>query len=141
MTKEELAALLDGREYGKEITTAEAVQANADGLAVVYGASDDLMEFRGAICKEVDCWNGGTTYLTETGILEMPECGGELSYCPYLKEKRKTCLTIQAVWCAPDGPSWTYKTDIPHAEFTICEGGEPYCRGIVFTLRDLEETA
>ena len=34
MNAHEFAALLDGREYGSEITKAEAQQAKADGLVV-----------------------------------------------------------------------------------------------------------
>ena len=46
MTKEELAAMLNGREYGKEITKAEEEKAKANGLVVIYGYSDDNVELR-----------------------------------------------------------------------------------------------
>lgn len=48
MTKEQMAALLNGREYGDEITRAEHQIARASGLVVVFGYSDDNMEVRGA---------------------------------------------------------------------------------------------
>lgn len=49
MTKESLAAILNGRTYGDEITKEEEAQAKAAELVVIYGASDDLVEFGGAI--------------------------------------------------------------------------------------------
>ena len=50
MNKEELAKLLDGRKYGSELSHEEGLAAEAAGLVVVFGASHDLMEFRGARC-------------------------------------------------------------------------------------------
>ena len=43
----EFANRLNGREYGQELTPAEAQRAKEAGIVVVFGASDDLMEFRG----------------------------------------------------------------------------------------------
>ena len=42
MTKEELAATLNGREYNHEITKEEEAEARENGLVVIFGASDDL---------------------------------------------------------------------------------------------------
>lgn len=46
MNAKELAGLLNGREYGTELSHAEEVLASNDGLVVVYGRSDDNMELR-----------------------------------------------------------------------------------------------
>ena len=53
MTAKELAEMLTGREYGMEITRGEAQRAADAGLVVVYGYSDDNVEFAGAIDGEV----------------------------------------------------------------------------------------
>ena len=58
MTKEELAKMIDGSEY--PFTLWPEHEAAKHGLIVVYGASDDLMEFEGAIRDEFDCFEGGT---------------------------------------------------------------------------------
>lgn len=70
MKKEELAAMLNGREYRNEITREEAAEAKAAGLVVVYGASDDLMEFEGAIRDELGCYDGGTAFVDKKGLLD-----------------------------------------------------------------------
>lgn len=47
MTAKELAEMLSGRKYGMEITSEEARAAKDAGLVVVYGYSDDNVEFAG----------------------------------------------------------------------------------------------
>ena len=140
MTKEQLAALLHNRQYREEITKEERQAAKAAGLVVVFGRSDDLMEFAGAITDQV----GTDAYITQDGQLYEPGCEDE--DCPHEQKIRAACKTISAVWYdeekvfhKPSGEpySWTYKTDIPHTTFDIMEDGDPYCRGIVFSINDL----
>lgn len=135
MNKEQLAAQLDGREYGNEITDDEEAQAKAAGLVVVFGYSDDNMELRGSIYDELGCYNGGTAYLDKHGLIQSDCDQGE--DCPYFKRAQAGAATINAEW-GKDGYSWTYKTDIPHATFEIVEDGEKFCRGIVFSLADVK---
>ena len=33
---------------------------------------------------------------------------------------------------------YVFETEIPHETFMIYEGGEPYCRGVVFNISDLK---
>lgn len=142
MNAKELAAKLSGREYNCEITDAEAKQAKDAGLVVVFGASDDLIEFRGAIRDEGDCYNGGTGLIDTKGVLPSWDEASESEEAAqeYFERKAKA-RTITALWAKEPGYYWTYKTDIPHETFEIVEDGEPYCRGIVFALADLESGA
>lgn len=134
MTPEEAAEALNGRQYLKEVPDGFEKQLKAAGLVAVFGASDDLMEFCGAIKEEIGAWNGTTAYLDDGGLLEN-KCGQD--DCPYFEASRETARTIEALW-APEGEdlSWAYKTDIPHVTFLIKEDDEFYCRGIVFRLAD-----
>lgn len=91
MTAKEMAELLNGREYGNEITSDEEKLAKESGLVVVFGYSDDNCEFRGAIDDEVGCYCGGEIHLTKDGIIELPGCG--LAYadaCEYYKAAVKS---------------------------------------------------
>lgn len=136
MTKEQLAVLLNGREIGQEIDASEAAEAKRAGLVVVFGDSDDLCEFRGAIYDEAGCYDGGDIFITRTGkLLDEHEEPCRCRFCSY-QDVKKGCLKIEAQWCM-DGYSWTYATDIPHATFDIKEDGVNYCRGIVFELAAL----
>lgn len=134
MNTKELAAMLSGREYRKEISHNEAAAASVSGLVVVFGASDDLMEFRGAISDEIGAYEGATAYLDATGLLTN-DC--ENDECPHFGKLKERAQTIDALWCEEDGYSWTFSTKIPHETFEILEDGEPYCRGIVFALADI----
>lgn len=134
MTAKELAQKLNGTEYCNEIQTKLEQEAKENNLVVVFGYSDDNMEFRGAIHDEVDCDNGGTAFITDGGELLQNKCDND--ECPYFKLEEQTSLKIEAIW-DKDGYSWIYKTDIPHETFDVLDDGEKYCKGIVFSLNDV----
>jgi hypothetical protein len=139
MTKEELAAKLNGIEYPAHRTiTADLIQSAKDAvLVILYGASDDLMEFDGAVREEIGCYSGGTAFVDADGVLPDRDClDGDDEITEYV-QRQKSAKPIEALWCKEDGYSWTYKTGIPHATFEVMEDGEHYCRGIVFSLADL----
>lgn len=136
MTREEAAVALDGNQYGKEGNKELFAAMKAAGLVAVFGASDDLMELRGAIDDEVGCWNGGTAHFNRGGIITN-DC--ENDDCPHFKRALETAPGIvKAVWDR-NGFSWQYDTDLPHAKFVIKEDDENYCEGIVFALRDIPD--
>lgn len=136
LSKELLAGLLTGREYGKEMAKEEGQQAKAAGLIVIFGASDDLMEFRGFVDDE----RGAPTIalLDAKGLLPFRE---DIQHDDEaLKDyfaRAPQVRAVDALWGKEDGYSWTYRTDVPHAIFEIVEDGEPYCRGIVIDVADL----
>lgn len=135
MTPKEAALALDGSEYGEEGSPELFGQMKAAGLVAVFGASDDLMEFRGAIYDEVGCYGGGEAFLTSQGLLES-ECDCE--ECPYFKQIRSKATKITAIWAPPDtDASWTYEASIPYETFKVLEDGEIYCHGFVFKLSDV----
>lgn len=140
MNAQELAAKLDGREYRHEITKAEAEEAAAAGLVVLFGASDDLAEFRGAIYDEPGTYEGAEILIHNGKIFEDEDCSCGAHDREMARVEREA-RTIKAIWCPPGGASWTYKTDIPHATFKIVEDGEVYCVGIVFALADAANRA
>ena len=138
MTPAQLAATLSGREYLHEITASEEAAAKAAGLVVVFGASDDLMEFRGAISDEQGAYEGHTARLSTSGLLkrwEEVDKDDEDEMEAYFKAKLGGFREIEAQWDS-EGYSWTFRTDIPHATFEIVDDGDRYCRGIVFSLSD-----
>lgn len=129
----ELAKRLDGREYREETTKEDEMAARQNGLVIVFGASDDLMEFRGAVDDEIGVYDGGTAYFTTSGLLKN-ECDED--DCPYFARLQKAAVTVEAKW-DEGGYAWTYETTIPHATFDILEDGEKFCRGIVFALSNV----
>jgi hypothetical protein len=122
MTKEEAAAKLNGNEYRSEGSSELWATMKSAGLVAVFGASDDLMEFNGAIYDEIGAYDGGVAYVNAKGRASEEEIYGGSA-------------KITAIWGG--SPVWRIETSIPHAAFTITEDGEPFCRGIVFALADV----
>lgn len=139
---QELADQLDCSEYGFNLSALQQQFAKERGLVVVYGASDDLMEFRGAFRDEGYVIDGGTVLVDAEGLLPANsddlDTDEEIARYHYRKGLAKS---IEALWCDEvngGGFDWSYRTDIPHATFEVMDGDEPYCRGIVFALADLK---
>lgn len=132
MTPEEAAEKLDGNQYRDEGSRELFAEMRKHGLVAVYGASDDLMEFAGAIDDEVGAWEGTTAYISHRGLVKN-ECD-EGDSCPNWKQTGKP---IKAIWAPESGGSWAYETEIPHATFKIMEDDDLYCTGIVFRLIDI----
>jgi len=129
MDMHELAALLNGRGYGSEITQAEADAAKTAGLVVAYGVSDDIAVLRGAVNDEFDAYYGATATVFSTGRAwgqELPFDGGaQVVFSP-----------------EPEGNlSWRVIPKVPFAPFTINLDGEPFCEGAVFRLADCRPVA
>ncbi|WP_219726009.1 KTSC domain-containing protein [Janthinobacterium sp. ROICE36] len=137
LSKELLAGLLTGREYGKEMLKEEEMQAKTAGLIVIFSANDDLMELRGAIIAEFNCYDGGTAHIDAKGLLPDRENVVDDDELKDLFARQPAAHSIEALWSAEEGYSWTYRTDVPHATFEIVEDGEAYCRGIVIDVADL----
>jgi len=144
MNAKELAAKLNGRLIGLETARVEYKEAKAAGLVVVFGASDDLMEFRGAIDDECGAWDGGEVLVDNLGLLparKQIDSDDDEALKDYFA-RQPNARKIEALWCKEGEYSWTFKTDIPHATFEIGDsyGQEttPYCRGIVFSLDELK---
>lgn len=135
MNIKDFAALLNGREYREEISEMEEKLAKDNGFVVVFGASDDCMEFRGAIYNEIGCYEGREVYLTPDKELLVSSCE-DCDKCRYFKKALENCVSIKALWCNSDW-CWTYETQIPHETFEIYEDGDPYCKGIVFDLKQV----
>lgn len=133
-TTQQFAELLDGVEYPVRISKEMLASAKDAGIVIVYGASDDLMEFDGAIRDEIGCYEGGTAYLTSKGLLTN-DCDND--NCSYFAREKKSAAEIKAIWCPPTGESWAYETAIPHETFSVIEDGDVYCTGIVFRLADV----
>ena len=135
MTAKELAEMLDGREYGDEITYEEEQLAKENGLVAVFGYSDDNAELRGAINDEVGCYDGGEFYVTKAGLLYEPDCGDDR--CSYYRAAMSAAKKVKVIWHDEGYPCWTYDTEIPHEVFRTYEDGEYFCEGIVFSINDL----
>lgn len=114
---DEIADELDGMTYPPYISDDILKKAKENNIQIVYGCSDDLIEFDGAFFDELGAW--------------IPNDGDSRRY---VSSKGRV---IDAVWCEDGKVSWTYRTDIRHRTFRIFEEEDEgddtvYCIGIIF---------
>jgi hypothetical protein len=135
MNIQEVADKLHGVEYGSEgsiLTLEYCKELRREGIVVVRGYSDDLVEFDGAVSDEL---GGSELYFNSKGLVRN-ECDDDR--CPYFEKLVKSAsYYINPKWCETTEYCWTYDTNIPHVTFDVMENGDKYCRGIVFKLSDL----
>lgn len=135
MNIKEWAELLDGREYGEELTSDEASNARNEGVAIITGQGDDTLAINGAIHDFADVYNGGDVFINQQGVIQN-QCGN--NDCHHYKKEKEQATKITAIWeCL--GYSWVYDTDVPYETFTIYEDDETYCNGIVFELSSVSK--
>lgn len=142
MTRQELAGKLNGRQYGSETEPEEEKSAREEGLLIIFGYSDDLMELRGAINDEVGAWKGATIAIKDGVMLPPIEDDDEeiLSKHHVLNEvrRKRDHATLVTAKFSDGEYTWSYETSAPHSTFDILEEEEKYCRGIVIDLKELE---
>lgn len=136
MTKEDLASKLNGREYLNEITDSEIDLAKQNGLVVVFGYSDDNVEFRGAISDEVGCYGEKEIQFSKHGIIDWPDDEKKT------KEEateyfNKLIGGNQWILASFGRKGWMFRCGFPHAKFNVFENGEHYGQGMVFNLDEV----
>ncbi len=139
MNATELAAKINGREYRDELDDELKQLAKDNGLVVVYGASDDLVEFDGAAYEEYSAYNGATIPVGKDGE-PIFGCDEPCNHCQAVEDAEKALTKIEAKWDA-EGYSWFIDINLDadkYGAFEILEDGEKYCRGIVFAIGDIK---
>ena len=120
------AKLIDGREYLHELFEQESGLAASDGIVIVFAYSDDNLEFRGAIVDEVSCYDGCSVFVNQDGL------SGD---CPH-------SVKIEAIDSNDphnNTDHWIITSAVNHETFLIMEDGDVFCRGIVFSMKDIKE--
>lgn len=115
-----IANKLDGVEYRMEDQLIEELfpgdELQAAGIVIVFGASDDLVEIRGAVNNEIDAWKGGKKTVRHFN-------GHFVINAEWLSSKHSLY------------PCWRMTPlDREFAQFEIFERGQTYCIGSVFYL-------
>lgn len=137
LTAAALAAQLQGREHRWTPEAEEEDLWAKAGLCVIQGLSDDIVGLRGFVSIDTGAYGGITFLVSRHGLAEDWEDVEEWGAKEYIDRKRAS-VEIEALWCADEvGPAWTFKTQLPVAEFDVMEDGEVFCRGIVISIEDL----
>ena len=157
-TIEDLAKLLDGNEYRDELDNEYNIDVEdicrKNKWVIVFGASDDLIEFRGFIDDEDGAWDGALMKLVKPGDFYMEDedaetykKSNEYKFVPISESELKdiqnnryqnTCV-VEMLWDPKDSDaSWQVNIkDVPFAKFNIMEDGELYCEAAIVDLSKL----
>jgi hypothetical protein len=102
-----------------------------DHVVAVFGASDDLLEFRGAINDELGAWEGTECWITPNGTLIDTE-----NLAKSYESNGVALIHINAEWCPSDADmNWRIRTSAPHAIFELLnddDSSRVFCLGVVF---------
>jgi hypothetical protein len=123
ITLKEFAAMLHGRDCQPNLTPDERLLAEQKGFVVVYGDSDDRVEFEGAISAEE--YTNPLVKDRPAGVLALSEDGKLLDedsdlYSEYIRENRNV---INVFYCSKDRLNWVFESEIPHETFLTYDGG------------------
>lgn len=149
---EKLFGLLSNREYRNETTAEIEKFAKDNNFVIMFGASDDLLEFRGAYFEEFGASNKTKFYFNKNMSIFCYK--NKINIAKLLNENRNTfnwlhiennfeyelelLNEIEVFWCKNENfYTWSYKTNFPSVSFDILEDGKKYSQGIIFSLEDL----
>lgn len=135
ITKEQFAAMLNGRPLGQEMSTDEIKSAIASELVALLVSYDNIINIRGKIMVTERCFNNSII-----GFGDNDKIVNEYSIW-YLEPQIFAGLPIINITCTLKDSEltiWQFETKIPHAVFRIINGnGELQCGGIVMDYKDI----
>lgn len=146
MTAKELAALIDGREIGHELTYDEERQAAESGLAALYVPDLDYAMISGAINGKLDDLSAfDRVYVTRDGIFASWRCNEDTRpVCPLFQWAMKRAIRVDTEFNRIGDPYCEFTADIPHVKFHTYlidaydfRQKEVFCVGIAFNVADL----
>ncbi len=142
MKAEVIANRLNGRCYGDETTREIELEAKNQGIVIIFGASDDMVEFRGAINDEIGI---DDFLIDDQGILRhfdyMRDEFRHMREHEVAEYFRRKPFAREVMPICHEHEGWRFDTEIPHATFDIFDGDDLYCRGIVLRLKDTVKVA
>jgi hypothetical protein len=137
-TTNDFAMLLDGREYTEEITKEEELIAKSNNFVVCFGASDDLLEFRGAIHDEFGACDGTDVHIFNNKPIDLVELESDKKVLNKygIDLNLDLSIVVKAEWSPQTlNASWLITVKgVESDSFDIMEDGQIYCRGVVFAL-------
>ena len=154
-TIEDLAKLLDGNVYRDELYNEYGIDVydicEKNKWVIVYGASDDLIEFEGIISDEDGAWNGALWKLVRPAAFQVgvaddvtAKKAKEYMFVPIIEDELKvlknnnyndTCV-VEMLWC-PDGTDMSWQVNVkgaPFTKFNVMKGEEVYCEAAIVDL-------
>lgn len=137
MTKEEVAKVISlklGVESFDNILKDIKEVLKANNITIIYGASDDLVEFEGAIYDE--CSEGDTILFDSNGVHKNTcDCGEE---CPnYITPSHVKYVIGSFADVINTTHLWSFETDAPFTGILYKDSEGYECEALVIDLKDI----
>jgi hypothetical protein len=136
------AKRISGQEYPLNDRALDLDYAKANNLVICFGASDDLLELRGAIYEEIGAYEGTFVYVVNGKVITESDFEDKHFEAFEILNIPVPVTIVAAIWCESDKfpkdlkSSWLIKVEgFESAPFDVMEDGELYCRGAVFLLK------
>jgi len=146
-TSEELAKSLNNRDSSDPYTKYVVKTAKENGLVIVSAIGDDTITLCGGITDEFYLVKGGDIFIAKEVVAERNYIGSDgikrveksyTEYIPYVKQNEaKTRKKINVFWEEHRLFTWKFLTTIPNHTFDIKCNGKNFCKGMVFSLKDI----
>lgn len=142
---QQVAQQLDGQQYPNHVSRETEELAKTHGIVIVFGRSDDLVEFRGAIHDEDSAWEGGVTLIDLEGVVPINADGtfrsdepNSIQKCRPLIARLDRAIAVTVFWGQGEW-TWSYKLPdgIEYETFGVYDDDEHYCQGLVFKLPEV----
>ena len=128
MKAKKLAELLNGRQYNQEIHLHEEEEAELNGILVIFVDVDGILQVKGFINEEVDCYSGGDYYIDK-----QEESVYHLEYLQ--KESNGNVFNVDKYHISA---VYRIETNLPHCKFNILKNNTTESVGIVIDIKDLK---
>lgn len=141
-----LIKLLQGIDSDAAIAAEAESLASFNDLVVVYISSLSVAAFRGAMCADIKImpkvstdfrFSQDGTHITDGNGLSFDGWDGD-RHTPYANRITAVPERRNKVYCVPLGGSyaWTFETELKAHTFDTIKNNKPFCRGIVFSLKN-----
>lgn len=123
-----------------------SVPLKEKGIVVAFGQSDDLLELRGAIYDEIDCYLPTKAiwvddkFIADDIIKNICEWLDDEYGSLFVPQIKKWIENTKYISINPDSKifQFEYETNFPCEQFNIIDDGEVYGVGFVFDINSLK---
>ena len=124
-----------------------SVPLKENGIVVAFGQSDDLLELRGAIYDEIDCYSPTKAIWLENQFIDCNKLDKLYEFLEdeydglFINSIQNLCKDAKFIEINPEVKNcqFEYTTNIPCEWFNVLLDNELYCKGFIFNIESLQK--
>lgn len=124
-----------------------SVPLKEKGIVVAFGQADDLLELRGAIYDEIDCYSPTKAIWLENQFINCEKLDKLYEFLEdefdglFINSIQNLCKDAKFIEINPEVKNcqFEYTTNIPCEWFNVLLDNELYCKGFIFNIESLQK--